>query len=296
MPKPQGPIIRPTPFAEAVKKLGRKTIVGSVLNSRQWSDMPAAIRERAFFSATVESANFLSTAKSAITDFLESAREPDPKNPGETMLKAGGRERFVTIMRETLSAQGMPMAEPGSDDVTDQTSAGRLRLIFETQTRMAQDYAYHRAGNDDEAVRRAFPAQRFIREAGTESPRPLHADNEGAERMKHDTEFWLRMNSREIGGFGVPYGPWGFNSGMGVEDMTRREAIASGLMKADDPTPPPVPHYEFNDAVRASAKAIDGDVLAVAEDALKREGIKADRVGDFLELKSDVAKPADKKE
>lgn len=267
----EAPFIRPAAFKDAVRKLNDKLPVTSVLKSREWSLVPVAIRERAFFSAQVENARFLQTARDGIDDFLKSEVE---ETDGGKALKAGGRERFVRIMREKMAEQGMLVVGPEVGGVTEPTSTGRLRLIFETQTTMANDYAYFKHGNEDPAIRRAFPAQRFIREMPTESPRAVHEAYTGAVRMKDDLAFWLSMNSREIGGFGVPYGPWGFNSGMGVEDVGRAEAIARGLMKPDAPTPPPVPEEGFNADVVASTNGIDPDIMRQLEKALGPKGKK----------------------
>ncbi len=272
------PLIRPAAFKDAVRKLNDKLPVTSVLKSREWSMVPVAIRERAFFSARVENARFLQAARDGIDDFLKSEVE---ETDGGKALKAGGRERFVRIMREKMAEQGMPIVGPHVGGVIEPTSTGRLRLIFETQTTMANDYAYFKHGNEDPAIRRAFPAQRFIREMPTPSPRRSHDANDGVVKLKSDLAFWLSMNAREIGGFGVPYGPWGFNSGMGVEDVGRSEAIARGLMKADDPTPPPVPEEGFNADVIASTNGIDPDIMRQLEKAL---GPKAKRKKDTIKL------------
>ena len=49
----------PVPFTEAIDKLVSRDIVPSAKNSAQWAATDAAIRERAFFSARVESARRL---------------------------------------------------------------------------------------------------------------------------------------------------------------------------------------------------------------------------------------------
>lgn len=265
------PLIRPIVFKDALGKLNDKLPVTSHLKSEEWSSVPVAIRERSFFSARVENARFLQTARDGISDFLKSEVE---ETDGGKALKAGGRERFVRIMREKMAEQGMPIVGPHVGGVVEPTSTGRLRLIFETQTTMANDYAYFKHGNEDPAIRRAFPAQRFIREMPTPSPRPVHEAYTGTVRLKTDLAFWLSMNAREIGGFGVPYGPWGFNSGMGVEDVGRAKAIELGLMKADDPTPPPVPEEGFNADVIASTNGIDPDIMRQLEKALGPKGKK----------------------
>ncbi len=49
-------------------------------------------------------------------------------------------------------------------------------------------------------------------------------------RLKTDTAYWADyQNAEEIGGFGVPWPPFGFNSGMSMEDVSREEAAKLGL-------------------------------------------------------------------
>jgi hypothetical protein len=79
-------------------------------------------------------------------------------------------------------------------------------------------------------------------------------------RLKTDLDFWTAMNSPEIGGFGVPWGPWGFNSGMDVEDVDREEAEQLGLL-APGARVAPV-DKDFNERLQASATGLDDDMLA----------------------------------
>jgi hypothetical protein len=50
--------VKPMPFAEALDKIGSKTPIGSAMLSSEWSDVPVALRERAFFSSQVENIRF----------------------------------------------------------------------------------------------------------------------------------------------------------------------------------------------------------------------------------------------
>jgi len=50
--------------------------------------------------------------------------------------------------------------------------------------------------------------------------RERHAESEGEVRLKSDTEYWATsQNDPEIGRFNVPWSPFGFHSGMGLEDV-----------------------------------------------------------------------------
>lgn len=252
------------PFAEALRHLGDKTAVGSRLTSQEWRDKVAvALRERAFFSARIENARVLQTMQDYIGDFLSKAI--DPTHGG---LKAQGRAEFVAEMRELCQREGLGKLDPTTGkispeiddaDITDIRSIARLQLIFDTQTEQAYEYGYWEQGNDPDILD-AYPAQRFIRVRPVKVPRPYHAAAEGTVRRKDDLDFWLSMNPD----FGVPYGPWGFNSGMGVEDVGRREAQALGLIEPGEKITPP--DRDLNTRLSASVRDFSTEIMQELRD------------------------------
>ena len=56
----------------------------------------------------------------------------------------------------------------------------------------------------------------------------------------------------KISRFGHPYPPFDWGSGMGVEDVSREDAIALGVIKEDYSPPPSSPLKAFNDGLEAS--------------------------------------------
>jgi hypothetical protein len=240
--------VAPIPFDAAVKKLGSKSPVASSLNSAAWSDLPAGLSDRAFFSSTVESARWLQSAQNEILDFLTVARGSNES--GETFLKTS-RAQFVERMQKLAQDLGIPATGPSL--LQNPKRQARLELIFDTNLKSAQDFGYWQQGQDPDVLD-AFPAQRFIRVASVSVPRPLHQMYEGEVRLKSDLEFWTGLNSPSIGGFGVPWGPWGFNSGMDVEDVSREEAERLNLISPGE-TPRPA-EKDFNDSLQASTRGL----------------------------------------
>lgn len=257
------------PFAEALRHLGDKTAVGSRLTSQEWRDKVAvALRERAFFSARIENARVLQTMQDYIGDFLSKAI--DPTHGG---LNAQGRAEFVAEMRELCQREGLGKLDPTTGkispeiddaDITDIRSIARLQLIFDTQTEQAYEYGYWEQGNDPDILD-AYPAQRFIRVRPVKVPRPYHAAAEGTVRRKDDLDFWLSMNPD----FGVPYGPWGFNSGMGVEDVGRREAQALGLIEPGEKITPP--DRDLNTRLSASVRDFSPEIMDELRQAFQKQ-------------------------
>ncbi|MBN8247760.1 MAG: hypothetical protein J0L84_09995 [Verrucomicrobia bacterium] len=231
------------------------------------------------FSAHVESVKFLQRVKDTIGDFVGATREQIVQEDGTVVeaLKMGNRAQFVDRMRELAVAEGMGPLEPeDAGTVRDITSEQRLGLIFDVQTQAATRFGDWKQGLDPDVLDE-FPAQRFIREVGVEAPRKSHEANEGEVRLKTDLEFWLAMNSPEIGGFGVPWGPWGFNSGMGVEDVDRGEAEALGLLEPGQKVE--TPEARFNEHLKASVTNLDPEM----QDLLKG------RFGSQIQIKDGAA-------
>lgn len=277
------------PFEEAIQKIATKTTIGSKLNSREWADVPVALRERAFFSSRVESSRFLQSSRDALRDFLSSAREKVtlPNGTETTALKVGSRADFVMQMRELAIREGMGdlVPEEKRGGLEDITSRRRLETIFDTQTISAWEYGNWKQGQDPDVIDE-FPAQRFIRERDVKKPRPIHQSNEGVVRRKDDLEFWTAMNSESFGGFGVPWGPWGFGSGMGTEDVDRSTAEQIGLVSPDEVVQP----YEkqFNDGLKASVTGLDSDIVAKLRDAF---GDQVSTTGDEIRWSSNQPPP-----
>ena len=272
--------VQPMPFQEAIDKIGSKSVIGSTLNSEQWASVPLALRDTSFFSSTVESIRFLQRGRNAITDFLSASKEEVTGPDGKTRiaLKTGSRADFVKQLNEFAIKEGMGPLDPKDvGTIKDIRSQSRLELIFDTQTQAAHDYGYWKQGQDPDVLD-AFPAQRFIREVKVKKPRAIHQQNEGVVRLKTDLEFWLGMNSPKIGGFGVPWGPWGFNSGMGVEDVDRAEAEKMGLLSADD-TVTPV-DKSFNEMLQASVTGLDDDM----------KQLLVSQFGDQVDVEGDTVK------
>ena len=248
----------PIPFLEAIEKLAARGIVPSGASSKQWREVEVWLRERAFFSSRVESARVLTEMQKYLVHFLEGNRM---ENGG---LVAQGRAEFVADMRELAIREGLGRVDPltgeidpviREGDLTDVRSLARLQLIFDTQTESAMEFGYWQQGQDEDILY-TFPAQQFVRVRPVKIPRPYHEAAEGIIVSKGDVKFWTSLNRD----FGVPWGPWGFNSGMGVEDVDREEAIAVGAIRPDEVVKPQ--KMPFNEGLSASIRPFEEEMLA----------------------------------
>lgn len=243
-------LVKPLPFSEAVDKLGSKTNIGSQMSSSEWRDVPVALRERAFFSSQVESARVLQRARNGIADFLQSNRTTT-QDPNDSSLKTGSRADFVKQMQDFLKTEGIERTDGGLKDLA---SEKRLGLIFETNTKAANDYGYWKQGQDADVLD-AFPAQRFIRMLDVKDPRDAHAQYEDQVYLKSDP-IWVQINDD----FGVPWGPWGWGCGHDVEDVDRAEAESLGLIAPGEQVQAGA--AGFNENLQASTRGLDPDLLA----------------------------------
>lgn len=227
-------ITRPLPLGEGIEfLLGKEQLPAGEWNSADWASQEPEFRAKAFFSANVESARFLDRAQGLIFDFLVGATEeiPQPDGTTETALRIGSRADFVRIMREFMLSEGMASEaefEGNVNDITDIRSNARLSLIFDTNVRQAYGFGQWKQGQKP-AVLYRFPAGRLVRVRTVMEPRDRHQANLGEVLLKNDRRWAEFHNAEEIGGFGVPWGPYGFNSGVTQEDVSREEAIRLGL-------------------------------------------------------------------
>lgn len=269
-------IVKPMVFTEAVSKISKKVPLAIWMTSEQWSNVPVQIRERAFFSARVASAKALTSFKTLIEDYLTGTVEKVVNDAGETVdrIKVGSRAEFVELATRKAADEGLGDILPDNatreerslmERIQDPAGPTRQQLVFDTQVKQANGYGWWRAGNRPEILD-TFPAQRFIRGHAVMTPRPLHAEYEGTVRRKDDIAFWSYMNNRDIGGFEVPWPPFGFNSGMDVEDVAREEAIALKLIKPDEQIKSP--EMEFNEGLEADVSGVSPEILKQMEKAI----------------------------
>jgi len=257
------------PLQEAVAKLDRKSPLASKLSSWEWSKVPLEIRERSQFSAKVESARFLQEAQDRLHAGLSLARQKVEN--GEALMD---RSVFISEMRQIAEEEGIQTTgAAGQGTVRDIRSAKRLGLIYDMQTNQAQEFSRWKMDQDPDVLN-AYPAQRFVRIEDRLHPREDWPNRWDAAAGAVDFE-GVAQNTREmvalktspvwaeLSVFGTPWPPFDFGSGMGLEDVSRAEAVDFGIV---DPNEDLVPIEEdFN----ASLEAGISDLSSVFLDWLK---------------------------
>jgi hypothetical protein len=260
-------------FQEAVKKFAVKQLVTSSLTSAELAALPAALRDRALFSARVTQAQIVQGLKDQVTELLSAKTDP-----------ATAR----LAMKNLLKSIDYQPDEKDRGTIKDLSSDSRINLQLKMNTESAQGYGNWVQGQDDGAVD-AFPAQELYRLEAREEPRdwPTRWNGARGELGAATTALDARISMialkadpiwTAISAFGVPWPPFDFNSGMWVRDIDIAQAEELGLIQAGQKAPTNID--SFNRDLEAGVKGLDPAVL----DALKAQ------FGDQIEVAAGAVK------
>ena len=290
------------PLKDAVEKISAKTAVGSLLRTADWERVPLALRERAQFSAGVESVRVLQTIQDRIQGQIQQQRE----QLGGGKEAIFDRSSFIDALREIAIDEGLTPADPDKrGTIEDITSVPRLGLIYDTQIAQAQGYARWKLDQSEGALL-LWPAQEFTRVEDRAEPRTdwpkrfaeaaQAVGDDGALRVQRETGRMIGLKNSPLWAalsrFGTPWPPFDFGSGMGFEDIDREEAVALGLLGEKEVIDGA--EKDFNEGLQASAKGLSPELL----DKLKEQFGKQIRVeGDSIWWRGDrkgkaLVKPA----
>ena len=200
----------------------QKALVGSDLDSSQWNQIQAGLRNRAFFSSRVAEVNILAAMRERVAKYAE----------GETDLS-----KIRMMIRDDLRMANYT-PEPGQENtIHDLFSQARLDVIIKTNVAQARGYMQYIEGTSPGAFA-AFPAQEFTRIRHSRKPRqdwPQRWAKAGGKTYGgkmialKDDPVWERLSV-----FGNPFPPFDWGSGMGVLDVDRKTAIQLGLISDEE--------------------------------------------------------------
>ena len=278
-------------FREALNFLRQKQVLPTVLSSAELRRLDADVRQRAFFSARNVLDMILEDEKAAVENLLSGKwNEATARQEIQLALDRIGYDPQKPVSEE------IPPAEVGS--LQDLSSDDRVRLVLETNFRQAANYGHMQQGNEPEALY-LYPAYELVRIYDRMVPRGFRRTKEGiipvpedkwetrwlkAAQISGDTDatrilaqtgkmiarkdspIWAELGSSENfdDALDTSFPPYAFNSGKGWRDVPRDEAIALGLVRADE-VPEPL-QDEFNAGLDADALSL-GD-LEATRDAL----------------------------
>jgi len=253
-----------------IDEFALKADVPSWANTELWQDVPVQLRRRAFFSAGIEDARVLSEDRNAVARLLQAASKDG---------KLYRRDTAITELKALAEQRGLDTGT-GNVDIRNPAAERRVALIVDTNRAQAQGYARFKRSSSGGALL-AFPALELVRVRNSKVKRDwtnrwkaaggkLYAGRMIA--LKSDP-VWTKISR-----FGQPYPPFDFGSGMGTRDVSRKEAIALGVMQEGDSQTDPV--KDFNDQAEMSVAGVHPSLLKSLSAAL----------GDRVEITGDRAR------
>ena len=196
----------------------KKALVASNLDSKEWNQVQAAFRNRAFFSSQVAQVNIVEAMRQRVSEYAKR---------GVDISEAR------KLMRADLKRMDYKPESGKEGTIKDLFSKARLDVVMKHNLDQARGMIQRASGMSPGAFA-AFPAQEFKR---------THARR--AQR-KDWPERWRKAGGKVYGGrmialktdpvwerlsvFGNPFPPFDWGSGMGVIDVDRKTAIELGLI------------------------------------------------------------------
>lgn len=202
----------------AAELILKKALVASKLDSKEWNQVQAAFRNRAFFSSQVAQANIIQAMRQRVSEY---ARR------GVDISEAR------KLMRADLKRMDYKPESGKEGTIKDLFSKARLDVVMKHNLDQARGMIQRASGMSPGAFA-AFPAQEFKR------------THERQAERKGWPERWRKAGGKVYGGrmialktdpvwerlsvFGNPFPPFDWGSGMGVIDVDRKTAIELGLV------------------------------------------------------------------
>lgn len=200
----------------------QKALVGSNLDSSQWNQIQAGLRNRAFFSSRIAEVNILAAMRDKVREYSEGGKDL-------SKIRMEFRDELKTLKYSP---------KPGEEGtIHDLFSQARIDVIIKTNVAQARGYMQYAEGMSPGAFA-AFPAQEFTRIAHRRNERedwPQRWAKAGGKTYGgkmialKDDPVWERLSV-----FGNPFPPFDYNSGMGVMDVDRKTAIQLGLISDEE--------------------------------------------------------------
>ena len=243
----------------------QKALVGSSLDSSQWNQIQAGLRNRAFFSSRVAEVNILAAMRDKAAEYAR----------GETDLSKVRME-----FREELRRMHYAPEAGKEGTIHDLFSQARIDVIIKTNVAQARGYMQYAESMSPGAFA-ALPAQEFTRISHRRKPRgdwPQRWKAAGGRTFGgrmialKDDPVWTNLSV-----FGNPYPPFDWGSGMGVMDVDADTAVELGLIdkpgiksKVRELREKPLPDFNAN---------LQAEVLYMRRDSLCAKILK-DAFGD----------------
>ncbi|MDF3058024.1 MAG: hypothetical protein K0R17_2239 [Rariglobus sp.] len=268
---------RAIPFREALASQEARRWLPTGLGSVDLAKLDADLLRRSMFSAKVADFAHLDEVGTGISDVLSGRLDV-----------ATARLRIKQHLWRT-GYQAPPEKEGGLEDFA---SDRRVNLQIETNVEMMRGLGNHIQGQQEDVLD-MWPAQELVRVIDSRDKRDWNKRWLAAGGPR--TDAWPRMIALKtdpvwvaLSRFRNPYPPFDWGSGMGLEDRTRREAMALGLIDLNTRLFPDRVTGDINRGVQATHAVQDKRLKA----ALEKSGIgRFDESGVFVLVDTDNGGP-----
>lgn len=276
--------------------IAEKPLDATPRTARQWAELAPELRRSRFFMAQVEDERLLDFFRGLCDEAIRGG-----------ISEAEFVHRAKLALAELDDPDGKPYYDPQRYGLTEQDrlkydanvrhidSTARLKLIFRTQWELAAGQQEWESTLDPDWLA-MFPGWRFVRQPGAKIKRKDHASHEGDVRLVTDTAYWLARNSPDQGGFNNPFPPFGYNSWMHCEPVSREECEQLGLLKKGEKinVPPELERWKLPAAVEQSGAVSLKSLSAEGKEHLQaraaREGMQLHDTQDGRTLSLPVEK------
>ena len=274
---------KPVTLTEALRYAAAKRVLAlspSIGTRDIEANIPAEIRERAFFSARTPYAGYLAETSRDIQRMVQ----PDvritadglvPTVSGESISPAQVRAK----MKRTLASLGYQPDPDKRGGLQDLSSDMRVNLVIDTQLKMARGYGSWRQ-SQDATVLDLWPADELFRAISRDKERnwllrwnearaSLGSATTATAARGYSGPFVALKNDpiwKAISRFGNPYPPFDYRSGMRVRDVSFKRARELGVLKESQTVPPA--RDRLNDPVEMDVSTMPAGILQALGKAL----------------------------
>lgn len=274
-------------WAEGVRRLAQRKILPTTLGTEELRSLGGDVKRWAVFSAKISKAEALQEINDVTREIIRGITPKDEETFVYT-AKDGTQEvrrkkpLQLSIpdakyqLRQKFRELGVMVENPAKiGTIEDPESDARLQLIVQTQEELAYNYGKF-VSNQDPDLLDLWPCQELVRVSPSLVQRDWKARwklcgghlYEGRMIALKNSDIWDRLGDSTTfpDALGNPYPPFAFNSGMGVEDVSRPEAERLGVILPNTPAPLPRKR-ELTEDVKASPERFDESIrLALAND------------------------------
>jgi hypothetical protein len=280
----------PIPFDEAIAFAQRKGILPTTLSSAQLSRLKAMLKQRAVFSARMNSVQVLQVLQKNLQQLVSGAGIEEENGRIRSVAEAKAQ------LREAMVEAGVRFADEDTPTIKDFYSDKRRDLMVRTTLLDTLNAGRHIASQDPvaldlnpglELVRMVVPKggeaaerdwiQRWhdaMDEIGDDADHGCTDPDDAGGRMVAlvNHPIWQALGDG-AGGYedtlGNAWAPFAFNSGMNTIAVPRGQCVALGIMDEDERVQPD-DDIDINEDLQASVGKFD----SALQDALKGGGLK----------------------